>query len=110
LYFYFSGLSLRRTAERLFSCFIKRNHVSIYNWIQKYESLKISSKIKKFDKFVIDETLIKASFEYIWLWVAIESESKRILGFSISKEQHMLIAERFISNLVNIYGTTSSFH
>ena len=30
LYLYFSGLSLRRTSERL-SCFIKRNHVSIWN-------------------------------------------------------------------------------
>ena len=89
----------------MFSCFIKRNHVSIYNWIQKYELLKISSKIKKFDKFVIDETLIKAGSEYIWLWVAIESESKRIVGFSISKERNMLlIAERVISKLVKNYG------
>jgi putative transposase len=35
LYLYFSGLSLRRTAERI-SHFVKRNHVSIWNWIQKY--------------------------------------------------------------------------
>jgi putative transposase len=44
------------------------------------------------------------SSEYIWLWVAIEPESKGILGFSISKERNMLIAERFVSKLVNIYG------
>jgi hypothetical protein len=35
LYLYFSGLSMRRTAERI-SYFVKRNHVSIWNWIQKY--------------------------------------------------------------------------
>jgi hypothetical protein len=29
LYFYFSGLSLRKAADRLSDCFIKRNHVSI---------------------------------------------------------------------------------
>jgi putative transposase len=105
LYFYFSGLSLRRTAERLSSCFAKRNHVSIWNWIQKYKPKKISSKRKKIEEVIIDETLIKASSEYIWLWVVIESESKRILGFSISKERNILIAERFVSKLVNIYGS-----
>ncbi|MDQ6722924.1 MAG: hypothetical protein M3Z01_01480 [Thermoproteota archaeon] len=45
LYFYFSGLSLRRTsAERLSSCFIKRNHVSIWIWIQKVRPQNIASK------------------------------------------------------------------
>jgi putative transposase len=49
--------------------------------------------------------LIKTGSEYIWLWVAIEEpESKSILGFSISKEQNILIAERFVSKLVKIYG------
>jgi len=47
--------------------------------------------------------LIKAGSEYIWLWVAIrEPENKGIVGFSISKELNILIAERFVSKLVNI--------
>jgi|GEM_PF-4101247 transposase-like protein len=29
----------------------------------------------------------------MWIWVAIESESKEILGNSVSKERNMLIAE-----------------
>jgi GDP-D-mannose dehydratase len=33
LYSYFADLSLRKTSERLSSCFIKRNHVSVWNWI-----------------------------------------------------------------------------
>jgi putative transposase len=49
--------------------------------------------------------LIKTGSEYIWIWVAIEGpESKSILGFSISKEQNILIAERFVSKSVEIYG------
>jgi putative transposase len=49
--------------------------------------------------------LIKIGSEYIWLWVAIvEPENKRILGFSVSKERNMLIAEQFISKLVKTYG------
>jgi len=45
----------------------------------------------------------RGSSKYIWLWVDIEGpESKRILGFNISKEQNILIAERSVSKLVNI--------
>jgi putative transposase len=99
LYFYFSGLSLRRTSERL-SYIIKRNHVSIWNWIQKYNPQKISSKKKKVLEYVIDETVLKVGPEYIWLWVAVEVKSKEILGISISKERNMFVAERFISSLI----------
>jgi putative transposase len=108
LYFYFSGLSLRRASQILSSCFIKRNHVSIWNWIQKYKPEKISSKRKNIDEFIIDETLIKVGCEYIWLWIAIEPWNKRILGFSISKERNMFVAEKFISGLIKIYDKRSS--
>ncbi len=111
LYFYFSGHSLRKTAvDRLSDClFIKRNHVSIWNWIQKYNPQKISSKKKKISEYVIDETVIKVGQEHIWIWVAtIEPENKEILGMSISKEQNMFVAhERFISDVVEEYGEHS---
>src|SRR6476660_9139724 len=111
LYFYFSGLSLRKTSERLSSCFIKRNHVSIWNWIQKYKPKKIFERKKKIEEFIIDETLIKIGSELIWLWVAIGFQSKEILGINISKERNMLLTERFISSLVGIHGQNpSSFH
>ena len=93
LYLYFSGLSLRRTSGRL-SCLIKRNHVSIWNWIQKYKPKKIISKRKRIEEFIIDETLIKAGSELIWLWVAIEPLNKVILGFDISNERNMFVAQR----------------
>jgi putative transposase len=49
VYFYFSGLSLRKAADSGLSadCFIKRNHVSIWNWIQKYNPQWISSLRKR---------------------------------------------------------------
>ena len=103
---YFSGLSLRRTSQQL-SCFIKRNHVSIWNWIQKYHPQKISAKSKKIDEFIIDETLFKVGSEYVWLWVAIDPKNRQILALSISKERHMFVAERFIFDLVKVYGKHS---
>ena len=95
LYFYFSGLSLRKAADRLSGCFIKRNHVSTWNWIQKYNPQKISSKKKKISEYSCiqkDETVIKVGSEYIWIWVAIiELESKEILGISVSKERKICL-------------------
>ncbi len=106
LYLYFSGLSLRRVSERL-SVFIKRNHVSIWNWIQKYQPKKISTRRKKVSEFILDETVIKVGSEFIWLWVAIEPKNREILALSISKERNMFVAERFLSKLLSIHGKYS---
>jgi putative transposase len=103
LYLYFSGLSLRRASERL-SIIIKRNHVSIWNWIQKYKPEMVSAHRKKILEYIIDETLIKVGSEFVWLWVAIEPQNRQILALSISKERNMFVAERFISGLVKIHG------
>ena len=105
MYLYFSGLSLRRTAQQL-SYYIKRNHVTIWNWIQKYHPIKISSKSIKISEYIVDETLLKVGSEYVWLWlVAIEPENRNILTLSISKEEtNILIAERFISDLAKVHG------
>jgi putative transposase len=100
LYFYFSGLSLREAADsRLSDCFIKRNHISIWNWIQKYKPEKLSSEKKKVSEYVIDKTaVIKVGPEYVWILVAIEPRNKEILGMNISKERNMFVmAERFLS-------------
>ena len=104
LYLYFSGLPLRRTSERL-SCFVKRNRVSVWNWIQKHHPQKISSKRKKVAEFTVDETTIKAGSEYVWLWVAIEPKDKAILALNVSKERNMFVAaERFVAGLVRTHG------
>jgi len=103
LYLYFSGLSLRR-ASKMLSCFFRRNHVTIWNWIQKYKPQKISSKIKKVSEYIVDETMLKVGSEYIWLWIAIEPENKQILALYVSKERNMFVAEHFLSDVVHNYG------
>ncbi|HJR47873.1 MAG TPA: hypothetical protein VJ799_06925, partial [Nitrososphaeraceae archaeon] len=53
---------------------VKRSHVTIWNWIQKCHPKKISSKRKKIEEYIVDETLVKVGSELVWLWVAIEPE------------------------------------
>ncbi len=80
-------------SERL-TFLVKRNHVSTWNWIQKYKPQKVSIKRKKISEYVIDETQLKVGSDYIWLWVAIEPKNKRILALSISKGRNMFVAKR----------------
>ena len=105
LQLYSSGLSLRKTSERLSTVLIKRNHVSIWNWIQRYKPKCIFQIRRTISEFVIDETLIKAGSDYVWLWVApIDPRDKMILGIRISIERSMLVAEQFVQSLIRKYG------
>ena len=72
--------------------------------MQKYKPEKISSKRKKINQFIIDETLLKINSKFVWLWVAIEPIHRQILKADISFDRTMLVAERFISSLINRYG------
>ena len=105
LYLYFLGLSTRNVARAMF-CFrkVKRSHVAIWKWIQKYHPKKMSSKRKKIEEYIVDETLIKVGSELVWLWVAIEPKNRQILALSISKERNMFVAERFISDVIKNHG------
>ncbi len=51
----------------------------------------------------VDETQ-KVSSEIIWLWIAIDSETKNIHGINISKERNMFVVERVLLDVVEKYG------
>jgi putative transposase len=103
LHLYFSGLSLRNTSNAL-SRFVKRSHTAIRDWIQRYKPERLFFRKIKIAEFIVDETQIKVGSEYIWLWVAIEYETKNIVATSISKERNMFVAERFLYQVTKKYG------
>jgi putative transposase len=106
LYLYFLGLSLRNVVKALsYLHIVKRSHVSIWKWIQKFRHRRISStKRNKISEYIVDETILQVGPQYIWLWVAIEPENGQILAQDITQERNMLIAERFLSGVVRYYG------
>jgi putative transposase len=102
-YLYFLGLSCRSTAKAL-KRFVKRSHVSVWRWIQKYKPKRLSTRRKKINGYIVGETQIKVGSQCIWLWVAIEPKHREILQIDVSVERAMLVAERFIASLVDGYG------
>jgi putative transposase len=93
LYLYFLGLSTRNVANRALSFLniVKRSHVAVWKWIQKYNPQKILSRRKKIAEFILDETQVKVGSGYIWLWVAIiEPKNCQILALYIypQREEH----------------------
>ncbi len=100
---YVLGFSLRNTSKAI-SRFVTRSHTAIRDWIQKYKPERLSYRTTKISEFIIDETQLKVGSELIWLWVAIEFETKNILGVNISKERNMFVAEHFLSDIVEKYG------
>src|SRR6478672_9971516 len=108
LQLYFSGLLLRNTSNAL-SRFVKRSHTIAVRdcWIQRYRPERLFFKKTKISEFVADDTQIKVGFEYIWLWVAIEYETKNIVAINISKERNIFVAESgfytmLLKNMENI--------
>ena len=59
---------------------------------------------KKVSEYIVDETLLKAGSELIWLWVSIEPKNSQILAQNITQERNMFVAERFLSSVVNDFG------
>jgi putative transposase len=96
-------MSPRRVSEGL-SCNFKRNHVSIWYWIQKHYPQKVSTKRKGITGYTIDETLTTVGSEHTWLWVAIEPKNRQTLPLSISKERDRFVAEMLISCATKIHG------
>ena len=82
LYLYFLGLSLRNVVKALsYLNIVKRSHVTIWNWIQKFHPRKTSlEERKEVSEYIVDETVIKAGSENIWLWVATEPENGQFLA------------------------------
>ena len=72
------------------SCF----YLELDSGIQGQRKESIAKEEKEDRILIVDETLIKISNQFVWIWIAvIDSTDKIILGVHISIERTMLIAE-----------------
>ena len=108
LYLYFLGLSFRNTDKALsFLLLVKISHVSIWNWMQKYRPWKHLKK-KKINRYIIDETVIKAGSELIWLWwIVIDSKHKEILLLIYLKKNYVCCRTSSFYSYKQVWKTSS---
>jgi transposase-like protein len=66
-----------RRASHVLEPIIKRSHVLIWKWIQKYYLVLNSFDVEKHNVNFIDET--KINVREAWLWVAYEPQLKAFL-------------------------------
>ena len=93
--FYVANSPARKISRFLFLTFnIKISHVTICNWIKCFAPIfqqKSFSFIPSLDfnsdEWHIDETCIKIRGVKYWLWLIIDSETRFIIAFHISKER-----------------------
>ena len=93
---FFTSLLQRSFFEKYIKSLIQvcsQKHTAIRDWIQKYKPKRLFYRETKIAEYIIDETQLKVGSEYIWLWVAIEPETKNIIAINISKERNMFVSE-----------------
>jgi transposase-like protein len=77
LYLYFSSRSFRLAAKCLSSSVIKRTHLSIWKWGQRYsdcaaDRFRTDNKCRVKEILFVDETLLQIDGYDYWLWIAYE--------------------------------------
>jgi transposase-like protein len=92
LYLYFSSRSLRLAAKCLESV-IKRSHVSIWKWVQKYSDCtnRFITDKRLVKEIFVDETLLRIDGQDYWLWIAYEPNLNTCLMMHLSRERTIFV-------------------
>ena len=105
LYLYFSSRSFR-LAAKCSETTIRRSHVVIWKWVQKYSDradrfITHRSMIKE---IFVDETLLRIDGQDYWLWIAYEPNLNICLMMHLSRERTIFVCYQFFRQLRNRYG------
>lgn len=105
LYLYFSSRSYRFASKSL-EPIIKRTHVSIWKWVQKYSRLADKFTVNRhlIKEILVDETLLKVNGQNYWLWIAYEPNTKSCLMIHLSSERTIFVCYQFLKQLRSKYG------
>ncbi|HEY7573098.1 MAG TPA: DDE-type integrase/transposase/recombinase [Nitrososphaeraceae archaeon] len=109
LYLYYSSRSFRLAAKCLSSSFmVKRSHVTIWKWIQRYAFLATirftidKHKIRQI--LIVDETLVKIDGLEHWLWIAYEPNMNVCLMMHLSRVRIIFVCYQFFKQLRHSHG------
>ena len=110
LYLYFSSRSFRLAAKCLESI-VKRSHVAIWKWVQKYSYLadRFKTDRRLVRAIFVDETLVQIEGKIYWLWIAYEPALNSCLMMHLSRERTIFVCYQFFKQLRNRYGRKPIF-
>jgi putative transposase len=113
LYLYFSSRSFRLSAKCLESI-IKRSHVALWKWVQRYSELAAADNRFRIDRrqvkqIFVDETLLKVDGHEYWLWIAYEPSLDVCLMMHLSRERTIFICYRFFKQIRDRFGRKPVF-
>jgi putative transposase len=105
LYLYFSSRSYR-CASKCLESLVKRSHVAIWKWIQKYSGCAdiFQTNKRAVKEIFVDETLLKIDGQDYWLWIAYEPHLSVCLAMHLSRERTIFVCYRFFKHLRHRYG------
>jgi putative transposase len=105
LYLYFNSRSYRLASKSL-EPIIKRTHVSIWKWVQRFSKCadKFRADKRSIKVIFVDETLIKINGQDHWLWIAYEPNIHSCLLFHLSKERTIFVCYQFFKEIRSRYG------
>jgi transposase-like protein len=103
LYLYFRSYSF---GSKSLEPIIKRTHISIWKWVQKYSKLADRFKVNRHlvKEILVDETLLKVNGQAYWLWIAYEPNTKSCLMIHLSRERTIFVCYQFLKQLRSKYG------
>ena len=92
---YFFRLSLRKTSLFM-SLFEEISHESVRKYYHKLKYILKQPRKKERKLIAVDETIIRVGDRKVFVWAAIDVETKECLGIWVSMSRHQFIVSEFI--------------
>ena len=92
---YFFGLSLRKVSLFM-SLFEEISHESVRKYYHRIKYILKQPRKKERKLIAVDETIIRVGNRKVFVWAAIDVETKECLGIWVSMARHQFLVSEFI--------------
>ena len=92
---YFFGLSLRKISLFM-SLFEEISHESVRKYYHRIKYILKEPRRKERKLIAVDETIIRVGDRKVFVWAAIDVETKECLGIWVSMARHQFLVSEFI--------------
>jgi IS6 family transposase len=98
------GLSYRDVEELLAERRVEVDHVTVYRWVQRFTPLLIDAarpcRHSPGDRWFIDETYVKVSGRWVYLYRAID-QFGQVIDVLMSRKRDLAATRRFFTQALN---------